>query len=123
MFCRLIYTKRVVMMSSTALMFRTSLADALPTLALKEYDRSVWPGVLNAAPVIHGNVLRAQSDAAQQRDVGYDIILGNPPFSGMLEAAALSPSLHAWKTKKTELLFLALTLQHLRPNGRCAIVL
>lgn len=111
------------MMSSTALMFRTSLADALPTLALKEHDRSVWPGALNATLVIHGNVLKGEVDTARPWDVVADILLANPPFSGMLEAAALSPSLRAWKTKKTELLFLALTLQHLRPNGRCAIVL
>lgn len=53
----------------------------------------------------------------------YDVILANPPFKGQLDYADCSPSLlNEVKTKKTELLFLALTLRLLDLGGRAAII-
>ena len=51
----------------------------------------------------------------------YSLILANPPFKGSLDADIVSADLlKMCKTKKTELLFLALFLKKLRTGGRCA---
>ncbi len=48
----------------------------------------------------------------------YSVILANPPFKGSLDADIVSPDLTKLvKTKKTELLFLALFLRSLRLGG------
>ncbi|MGN0212454.1 MAG: class I SAM-dependent DNA methyltransferase, partial [Muribaculaceae bacterium] len=53
----------------------------------------------------------------------YTLILANPPFAGNLDYEAVSKSLLATaKTKKTELLFLALFLRSLALGGRCASI-
>ena len=53
----------------------------------------------------------------------YSLILANPPFKGSLDADIVSADLlKAVKTKKTELLFLALFLRMLRVGGRCACI-
>lgn len=53
----------------------------------------------------------------------YSLILANPPFKGSLDADTVSADLlKACKTKKTELLFLALFLRMLRIGGRCACI-
>lgn len=53
----------------------------------------------------------------------YTLILANPPFAGNLDYEAVSKSLLAIaKTKKTELLFLALFLRSLAVGGRCASI-
>ncbi|MBQ8171806.1 MAG: SAM-dependent DNA methyltransferase [Oscillospiraceae bacterium] len=53
----------------------------------------------------------------------YSIILANPPFKGSLDADTVSPDLlKVCKTKKTELLFLALFLRMLKVGGRCACI-
>ena len=53
----------------------------------------------------------------------YSLILANPPFKGSLDADTVSPDLlKVCKTKKTELLFLALFLRMLRVGGRCACI-
>lgn len=53
----------------------------------------------------------------------YSIILANPPFKGSLDADAVSTDLlQLCKTKKTELLFLALMLRMLKVGGRCACI-
>lgn len=53
----------------------------------------------------------------------FDLILANPPFKGSLDAEDVSPSLaRVVKTKKTELLFLALILRMLRTGGRAAVI-
>ena len=53
----------------------------------------------------------------------YSIILANPPFKGSLDADAVSADLlKVCKTKKTELLFLALFLRMLKVGGRCACI-
>ncbi len=53
----------------------------------------------------------------------YSLILANPPFKGSLDADAVSGDLlKVCKTKKTELLFLALFLRILKVGGRCACI-
>ena len=53
----------------------------------------------------------------------YSLILANPPFKGSLDADIVSADLlKVCKTKKTELLFLALFLRMLRIGGRCACI-
>jgi type I restriction enzyme M protein len=53
----------------------------------------------------------------------YTLCLANPPFKGSLDNEAVSKSLLAiTKTKKTELLFLALFVRSLKIGGRCASI-
>ena len=53
----------------------------------------------------------------------YTLILANPPFKGSLDADIVSTDLlKICKTKKTELLFLALFLRMLKVGGRCACI-
>ena len=53
----------------------------------------------------------------------YTLILANPPFKGSLDADTVSPDLlKVCKTKKTELLFLALFLRMLKVGGRGAVI-
>ena len=62
------------------------------------------------------------SDQNPDRDK-YSLILANPPFKGSLDADIVSTDLlKLCKTKKTELLFLALFLKMLRVGGRCACI-
>ena len=59
----------------------------------------------------------------QESENGFDVILANPPFTGSLDLADVHPSLtRTVKTKKSELLFLALILRMLKPFGRSATV-
>lgn len=53
----------------------------------------------------------------------YSLILANPPFKGNLDAEIVSADLlKVCKTKKTELLFLALFVRALNVGGRCACI-
>ena len=53
----------------------------------------------------------------------YSLILANPPFKGSLDADIVSADLlKVCKTKKTELLFLALFVRMLKVGGRCACI-
>jgi len=53
----------------------------------------------------------------------YSLILANPPFKGNLDADTVSTDLQkVCKTKKTELLFLALFVRMLKIGGRCACI-
>ena len=53
----------------------------------------------------------------------YTLILANPPFKGSLDADIVSTDLlKVCKTKKTELLFLALFMRMLKVGGRCACI-
>ena len=62
------------------------------------------------------------SDQNTDRD-RYTLILANPPFKGSLDADIVAADLlKVCKTKKTELLFLALFLKMLKVGGRCACI-
>ena len=53
----------------------------------------------------------------------FSLILANPPFKGSLDYESVTPNLlKVCKTKKTELLFLALFLRMLTIGGRCACI-
>lgn len=63
----------------------------------------------------------AQDHAGQ--DEKYTLVLANPPFAGSLDYEGVAKDLLAVvKTKKTELLFLALFLRLLKPGGRAAVI-
>ncbi|WP_288756417.1 class I SAM-dependent DNA methyltransferase [uncultured Dermacoccus sp.] len=63
------------------------------------------------------------SKGAEGEESRYSLILANPPFAGSLDYDATSPDLQrVAKTKKTELLFLALFLRLLEPGGRAAVI-
>ena len=62
------------------------------------------------------------SDQNPDKDM-YSLILANPPFKGNLDADTVSADLQKLcKTKKTELLFLALFVRMLKIGGRCACI-
>lgn len=62
------------------------------------------------------------SDDNTVRDY-YSLILANPPFTGSVFQEDISKDILALcKTKKTELLFLALFMKSLRVGGRCACI-
>ncbi len=50
------------------------------------------------------------------------VVLANPPFSGVTDKADIGKSLKSLGTTKTELLFLEIVLQSLKPGGRAAII-
>jgi type I restriction enzyme M protein len=53
----------------------------------------------------------------------YTLVLANPPFAGSLDYESTAKDLQrVVKTKKTELLFLALFLRLLKPGGRAAVI-
>ena len=70
------------------------------------------------------NIDYRDSLSDQNTDTGkYSAILANPPFKGSLDADTVSADLlKVCKTKKTELLFLALFLRMLKVGGRCACI-
>ena len=56
-------------------------------------------------------------------DEKYTLVLANPPFAGSLDYDNTAKDLlQIVKTKKTELLFLALFLKLLKPGGRAAVI-
>lgn len=70
------------------------------------------------------HIVYKDSLSDQNTDTGkYTKILANPPFKGSLDYDIVSTDLlKVTKTKKTELLFLALFLRMLRNGGRCASI-
>jgi type I restriction enzyme M protein len=63
----------------------------------------------------------AQDHAGEEEK--YSLVLANPPFAGSLDYENTAKDLlQIVKTKKTELLFLALFLRLLKPGGRAAVI-
>ncbi|MDA9089714.1 type I restriction-modification system subunit M [Maribacter arcticus] len=72
-------------------------------------------------PVLTGT--DALSEANGNVEDAYTLILANPPFKGSLDYDEVESSLlQTTKTKKTELLFLALMLRTLKVGGRAAVI-
>ena len=66
----------------------------------------------------------ALSEANADKREKFNLILANPPFKGSLDYDSVESSLlKTVKTKKTELLFLALMLRMLKVGGRCAVII
>jgi type I restriction enzyme M protein len=66
-------------------------------------------------------------DSLSQEHAGdtdrYSLVLANPPFAGALDNDQVAKDLLAMvKTRKTELLFMALFLKLLKPGGRAAVI-
>ncbi|MFT3901326.1 MAG: class I SAM-dependent DNA methyltransferase [Gordonia sp. (in: high G+C Gram-positive bacteria)] len=63
------------------------------------------------------------SEGASEDSEKYTLVLANPPFAGSLDYESTSKDLQrVVKTKKTELLFLALFLKLLKTGGRAAVI-
>ena len=76
-------------------------------------------GIENPAIINRDSLAESYSDATE----AYTLILANPPFAGSLDYDSTAKDLQAVvKTKKTELLFLALFLRLLKPGGRAAVI-
>ena len=93
-----------------------------------DFDESMLRiGAMNM--VLHGvenpriERVDALSEAGKSIREAYTLILANPPFTGSLNYEEVSSDiLQVTKTKKTELLFLALFLKQLKAGGRCAVI-
>lgn len=72
-------------------------------------------------PAIENRDSLSESHAAVAGE--FSVVLANPPFAGSLDYDSTAKDLQAMvKTKKTELLFLALFLRLLKPGGRAAVI-
>ncbi len=84
------------------------------------YMNSVLHGIKK--PTITTDSL-LETDNAKNILGTFDLVLANPPFSGSLvESATNGQILSITKTKKTELLFVALMVMLLKPGGRCMTI-
>ncbi|HEY3045117.1 MAG TPA: class I SAM-dependent DNA methyltransferase [Vicinamibacterales bacterium] len=81
----------------------------------------VLHGIRNAR-LKRANVLSEMSGLTED-DLSrrYKVILSNPPFAGQIPQESIRADLPT-KSKKSELLFLALMMRSLAPGGRCAVV-
>ncbi len=77
---------------------------------------------IGSARLKRGNVLSEMSGLTED-DLNrrYAVILSNPPFAGQIPSESIRQDLPS-KSRKSELLFLALMLRSLAPGGRCAVV-
>lgn len=93
-----------------------------------EFDATmIRIGAMNM--LLHGieNPKLDDRDSLSESNAGmkdkFTLVLANPPFKGSLDYEAVeSGLLKTVKTKKTELLFLALMLRSLKTGGRCAVI-
>ncbi|MCA1675232.1 MAG: type I restriction-modification system subunit M, partial [Actinobacteria bacterium] len=76
-------------------------------------------GVENADVRYRDSLAQNSADEAET----YSVILANPPFAGSLDYENTAKDLQKIvKTKKTELLFIALFLRLLKPGGQAAVI-
>lgn len=76
-------------------------------------------GVENPNITYKDSLAQTDEDDAEK----YTLILANPPFAGSLDYESTAKDLQQIvKTKKTELLFMALFLRLLQPGGRAAVI-
>jgi type I restriction enzyme M protein len=93
-----------------------------------EFDATmIRIGAMNM--LLHGieNPNLDDKDSLSESNAGmnekYTLVLANPPFKGSLDYESVENGLlKTVKTKKTELLFLALMLRSLKVGGRCAVI-
>ena len=76
-------------------------------------------GVQNPKIIYKDSLAQEHADDVE----AYNLVLANPPFAGSLDYESTAKDLlQVVKTKKTELLFLALFLRLLKPGGRAAVI-
>jgi len=76
-------------------------------------------GVENPDIRYRDSLAQSDEDDAER----FTLVLANPPFAGSLDYESTAKDLlQLAKTKKTELLFLALFLRLLKPGGRAAVI-
>lgn len=76
-------------------------------------------GIENANIEYRDSLSQGSSGLAEE----YSLVLANPPFTGSLDYESTAKDLiNVVKTKKTELLFLALLVRMLKPGGRGAVI-
>ena len=77
---------------------------------------------IRRANLKRANVLSEMSGLSEDDlDRRYNVILSNPPFAGQIPKESIRSDLPT-KSRKSELLFLALMMESLAPGGRCAVV-
>lgn len=112
--------------------------DLLKTANKKHFENKMFMGMefdptmlrIGAMNMmLHGieGVQLKDVDALSQANAGFfeacTLVLANPPFKGSLDEDVIYNELtKTVKTKKTELLFLALMLRGLKPGGRAAVI-
>jgi type I restriction enzyme M protein len=100
-----------------------------------DFDRTMvrlgWMNMIQHGleqPNVHyADTLGSRFNARLDRDTGdlyekFDVVLANPPFTGSIDKNDIGESLKQLGTTKTELLFLELILQLLKPGGRAAVI-
>lgn len=72
-------------------------------------------------PIIENRDSLSEDHAGEEEK--YSVVMANPPFAGNLDYESCAKDLlQIVKTRKTELLFLALFLRLLKPGGRAAVI-
>ena len=106
-----------------------SKVDFLQTKALRGND--ITPLVVTLASMnlyLHDigadtTPIKCEDSLEHEPEHLVDVILANPPFKGNLDTDTISTDLQKMcKTKKTELLFIALFVRMLKIGGRCACI-
>ncbi|WP_060981894.1 type I restriction-modification system subunit M [Vibrio splendidus] len=78
---------------------------------------------VSSANIMYQDSLNKNFSGKAQEENFFDKILANPPFKGSLDEQSVNPQvLSMVKTKKTELLFVALILRMLKLGGRSATI-
>ena len=82
---------------------------------------------LEEVPIRRRDALTRTLDRAEKASLGlplegFDVMLANPPFSGRVDRDRIVEDVKVGRTGQTELLFLQYMLNHLRPGGRCGVV-
>ncbi|WP_372750820.1 N-6 DNA methylase [Labilibaculum sp.] len=106
---------------------------------LKHYNKGMFNGTEFDATMIRIAAMNLQLHGIEEPDLTfkdslseanadqkekYTMILANPPFKGSLDYDGVEASLlKTVKTKKTELLFVALMLRMMKTGGRCAVII
>lgn len=95
-------------------------SDNDPNMARIGYMNAVLHGIKNPSFTMDSLL---ENENAKDFIGKFDLVLANPPFSGSLvESATNGKILKITKTKKTELLFVALMIMLLKVGGRCMTI-
>lgn len=93
--------------------------DFDPTMLRIGSMNMILHGIENPVIVARDSLAEEMSEEKER----YSLILANPPFAGSLDYESTAKDLQQIvKTKKTELLFLALFLRLLKTGGRAAVI-